>query len=220
MTTHTQLDRRASWAIGLTGAFVLALSLADVAATKFVQLPAGVTAPGGVFLFSIIFVVRDALHRVMGAAYVRRTIFIAATLNVLMGLYLWGIAQLPAAPWYDLAEPWARIFTLAPAIVLGSITAAVLSQLLNTSVYALLWRRGAPVWWRSIGSNLVSLPVDGVLFTGLAFVLLPPLFGGEPIDLATAAARVAGGQTLVKLLTILVMTPFLYLAPEGSVERA
>ena len=207
-------SNRTTWAIALTGTFVLALAVADLAATKFALLPGGVVVPGGVFLFSVIFVVRDALHRVCGADYVRRTIWVAVALNVAMALYLWWTARLPAPDFFVLDDAWARIFTLAPGIVIGSIVAAVVSQLVNTAIYERLWNRGAPLWVRSIGSNLVSLPIDGILFTGLAFVLLPPLFGGEPIDIGSAAARVASGQTLVKFATVLVMTPALYLTPE------
>jgi queuosine precursor transporter len=212
------ITTRTTWLIALTGAFVLALSLADVAATKFI-LVGGVVAPGGIFLFSVIFVVRDMLHRVAGQEYVKRTILIAAGLNLLMGLYLWMIARFPSPAFYELAEPWARIFTLAPGIVLGSITAAVVSQLVNTWIYQRLWDRGAPLWWRVIGSNLVSLPVDSIIFTFLAFVILPPIFGGTPIALAAAIARIVGGQTLLKAIIMLVMTPFVYLTPGGEKDR-
>lgn len=205
-------DNRNLWLIALTGTFVLTLSLADLAATKFVVF-AGVVAPGGVFLFAVIFVVRDMLHKTAGAAYVRQTIAVAAALNVLVALYFFWIAGMPAPDFYGLAEPWAAIFSLAPAIVTASIVAAVLSQLVNTSVYQWLWNSGRPQWARSIGSNLVSLPVDSVIFTGLGFVVLPPLLGASSISLADAMLRVASGQTLIKLVIMLAMTPLLYLVP-------
>jgi len=204
---------RTTWLIALTGAFILTLSLADLAATKFV-LVAGVTAPGGVFLFSIIFVVRDMLHKVAGQAYVRRTIMVAAVLNLFVAAYFYFIAQLPAPDFFELGEPWDAIFALAPAIVLASITAAVISQLLNTHVYQRLWDAGRPQWARVVGSNLVSLPVDSVLFSALAFVILPPAFGADPIAISDAVVRVASGQTLIKLIIVLAMTPLVYLVPD------
>jgi queuosine precursor transporter len=204
---------RTTWLIALTGTFILTLSLADLAATKFILI-GGVIAPGGVFLFSIIFVVRDMLHKVAGQDYVRRTILIAAVLNLFVAAYFYFIAQLPAPEFFQLAEPWDAIFALAPAIVLASITAAVISQLLNTYVYQRLWDAGRPQWARVVGSNLVSLPVDSVLFTGLAFVVLPPAFDADPIALGDAVVRVASGQTLIKLIIVLAMTPMVYLVPE------
>lgn len=211
------MNDRTTLTILLTGAFVLSLSLADLAATKFVVF-AGVVAPGGTFLFAVIFVVRDMLHKIAGKAYVQKTIAIAAGLNVLMGLYFLWIARLPAPDFFALAEPWATIFSLAPAIVVGSITAAVVSQLVNTAVYQRLWDAGRPQWTRVVGSNLVSLPIDSVIFTGLAFVVLPPLLGAEGISLTDAALRVASGQTVLKAVIMLVMTPLIYLIPEGLVR--
>jgi len=207
------MQDRTTWLIALTGTFILTLSLADLAATKFILI-GGVVAPGGVFLFSIIFVVRDMLHKVAGQDYVRRTILVAAVLNLFVAAYFYFIAQLPAPEFFQLAEPWDAIFALAPAIVLASITAAVLSQLLNTYVYQRLWDAGRPQWARVVGSNLASLPVDSVLFTGLAFVVLPPAFGADPIAFSDAVVRVASGQTLIKLAIVLAMTPMVYLVPD------
>lgn len=201
-----------TWTIALTGAFVLALALADVAATKFV-LVGGIVAPGGVFLFSVIFVVRDALHKVCGAEYVRRLIYVAAGLNLAMALYLWTIAQLPAPGFFELAEPWDAIFALAPAIVVGSIIAAVVSQLVNTWAYDRLWRADRPLWQRTVLSNVVSLPVDSLLFVLLAFVILPPVFGADAIPADAIVGRIVSGQVLIKAATILVCTPLLYLVP-------
>jgi uncharacterized integral membrane protein (TIGR00697 family) len=208
------MGTRSTWLIALTGTFILTLSLADIAATKFIVF-SGVVAPGGVFLFAIIFVVRDMLHKTAGAAYVRQTIAVAAALNVAVAIYLFWIARLPAPGFYELAEPWQAIFSLAPAIVTGSIIAAVVSQLVNTSIYQWLWNRGRAQWERSVGSNLVSLTVDSLLFTGIAFVILPPLLGAEPISLEDALVRVASGQTLIKLVIMLAMTPLLYLVPSN-----
>ena len=207
------MQDRTTWLIALSGAFVLTLSLADLAATKFVLL-GGVVAPGGVFLFSIIFVVRDMLHKVAGQAYVRRVIVVAAVLNLFVAAYFYFIAQLPAPDFFELAEPWDAIFALAPAIVLASITAAVISQFLNTYVYQRLWDAGRPQWARVVGSNLVSLPVDSILFSALAFVILPPVFAADPIGLSEAIVSVASGQTLIKLVIVLAMTPMVYLVPD------
>lgn len=213
---HPFGPRMIPWLIALTGAFVLALAVADIAATKFVII-AGIVTPAGSILFSVIFVVRDALHRLAGSRYVQLTILIAAGLNLLMAAFFWWLTKLPAPDFFTLAEPWNLIFALAPGIVIGSVVAATISQLVNTWVFQRLWDRGNPLWWRVIGSNLVSLPIDSIIFTTLAFVILPPLFGAQPIDIATAALRVASGQTIFKFIIMLMMTPLVYLVPERRV---
>lgn len=208
------------WTISLVGTFILALSLADLAATKFILI-GSIVAPGGVFLFSVIFVVRDALHKLLGAEFVKQTIMVAAALNVLMALYFLMIARFPAPAFFGLAEPWDQIFALAPGIVIGSIIAAVSSQLVNTMIYQKIWDQGRPLWQRVIGSNLVSLPIDSILFVLFAFVLLPPLFGASPIELGAIVGRIVSGQTLIKLMIVIIMTPIVYLVPTNpALERA
>lgn len=210
----TDTNRTTLWTVGLASAFILTLSLADVAATKFVEL-GGVVMPGGVFLFAILFVVRDTLHKVAGAKLVRQVIRIGVGLNVAVGLYLFVITLLPA-PGFRPSDAFDSLFGLAPGIVIGSVVAAFTSQMVNTAVYQRLWERGLPQWVRSVGSNAVSLPVDAVLFTFVGFVLIPPLLGADGIGLDAAFARVASGQTLVKALVMLAATPLIYAAPTND----
>jgi len=202
-----------TWSIALTGTFILTMSLADIAATKFI-IVGNTVAPGGIFLFSIIFVVRDMLHRLMGAEYVKRVIYVAAGLNIAMALYFYWITTFNAPARMTTADTWNQIFALAPAIVIGSIIAAVISQLVNTTVYQKLWDKGAPLWARVIGSNAISLPIDSVIFATLAFAFLPPLFGANALPLDGLIARIISGQIIIKAIIMLAMTPLVYLIRE------
>ena len=202
-----------TWLITLTAAFTVTLCLADVAATKLITI-GNVILPGGTFLFAAIFVIRDMLHRHAGATYVRKTIWIAATLNLGVAAYLYAITRLPAPDFYPHAQAWNAIFALAPSIVLASITAAIIGQLVNTSLYQRAADANWPLWARSVSSNAISLPLDGLVFSALAFTLLPPVFGADAIPLSTSVAFVAAGQTLWKAATAAMLTPLLYLVPE------
>ena len=65
----------------------------------------------------------------------------------------------------------------------------------------ILWTKrfpNAPQWTRVLTSNFVSIPVDSVVFSVLAFTLLPSLFGAESMPFMTAVARVASGQIIFK----------------------
>jgi uncharacterized integral membrane protein (TIGR00697 family) len=204
--------RITTWTIALIGTFILALSLADIAATKFITI-GNTVAPGGIFLFSVIFVVRDMLHRNIGAANTRRIIYIAAALNILMAAYFWWITTFNAPARMTNADAWNQIFALAPAIVLGSLIAEVVSQLVNTYAYQRLWDAGAPLWSRVIGSNMVSLPIDSILFATLAFAVFPTLFGATPLPIDALLGRIISGQIIIKAIIMLAMTPLVYLTP-------
>ena len=201
------------WLISLTSIFVICMILADIAATKFVSV-AGIVTTGGVFLFSLIFIARDALHKLAGEKYVKKTILIAALLNLFVALYLYFIASLRAPEFFELDTAWNTIFVLTPSIVLGSIIAATSSQWINTIIYENLSVKGRALWERVIYSNVVSVPIDSVLFVLFAFFLLPPLFGASSIDSAEILSRIISGQTLIKFLIVLATTPIIYLIPK------
>ena len=131
---------------------------------------------------------------------------------------MWFMTTLPA-PSFRPSEAFDTVFSLAPAIVAGSIIAGLISQWVNTVAYQWLWDRGHGNWSRTIWSNVVSLPVDAVFFTILAFVVFPPVFGATGIELGAAAARIASGQTLFKLAIILVLTPLVSLSPTREEAR-
>ncbi|MFT4283159.1 MAG: queuosine precursor transporter [Candidatus Woesearchaeota archaeon] len=201
------------WLIGLTSLFVISMILADIAATKFV-LVGGIVSTGGIFLFSLIFIARDALHKLAGEKYVKKTIIVAAFLNLFVALYLYFVASLKAPDFFELDSAWSSIFMLAPSIVLGSIIAATSSQWVNTIIYEKLSVKGSALWERVIYSNIVSVPIDSVLFVLFAFFILPPLFGAQSIESADILGRIVSGQTLFKFLIVLATTPIIYLIPE------
>ena len=211
-------DRKTlAWVIGLAATFILTLTVADFAAVKFLDL-GWVMTPAGSLLFAVVFVSRDMLHKIAGAAVVRQVILIGIALNILVALFMYIMTMLPA-PGFRPSDAFDKVFAMAPAIVLGSVVAALISQWVNTWVYQRLWDRGMGSWARTIWSNVVSLPVDAIFFTILAFVLFPPLFGATGIELGAAAARIASGQTLFKLAIILVLTPLVSLSPTREEAR-
>ena len=77
----------------------------------------------------------------------------------------------------------------------------------------MLWERDWSSWGRTFVSNLVSLPVDAILFVLFSFVFIPPLLGGDAMDINKAIARIVSGSTLFKLAIILALTPLVSIAP-------
>jgi len=212
------LDRKTlTWIIALAATFILTLTVADFAAVKFLDL-GWIMTPAGSLLFAVVFVSRDMLHKIAGAAVVKQVILIGIALNILVAVFMYLMTMLPA-PDFRPSDAFDKVFAMAPAIVLGSVTAALISQWVNTWVYQKLWDRGMGSWARTIWSNVVSLPVDAIFFTILAFVLFPPLFGATGIELGAAAARIASGQTLFKLAIILALTPLVSMSPTREEAR-
>ena len=202
----------------LVGTYVMCQAIADIGATKLIEL-GGVVMPGGTFIFALTFTLRDVIHKRLGKEWARAAIFAAAGLNILLAVSLAIIARLPSPVFFDLGDSWGAIFAIIPAITIGSIVAEMVSELTDTEVYH-AWRNrfpAAPQWSRVLVSNMASLPVDSVVFTLLAFVLLPPLFGAEAMPFGAAAARIISGQILYKAAVTLISLPLIYTVPDRQI---
>jgi hypothetical protein len=199
----------------LVGGYVGLQLIADVAATRLVQV-GNYAIPAGTFIFALTFTWRDLLHKRLGKEWAIASILVAAAVNLVMAIYLQAVGSLgvPAFVPGGLDESWRGIFAFVPAIVVGSICAEVVSEWVDTEVYhRLRGLRGKAQGLRVLGSNAVSLPLDSIIFGGLAFVALPFLFGGEPLPLA-ALPPIVIGQVAYKAVVTLVSLPLIYLVPE------
>jgi uncharacterized integral membrane protein (TIGR00697 family) len=199
------------WIIGLSATLIMSMTVADFAAAKFLDF-GWVVTPAGALLFAIVFVVRDMLHKLAGAAITQRVILIGVVLNLLIAGFMYLMTFIPA-PAFRPSVNFDAVWKLSLGIVIGSEIATVVSQWVNTFVYQYLWDKDWGSWSRTFVSNLVSLPVDAVLFVLFAFVFIPPLLGGNAMEINNAIARIVSGSTLFKLAVILALTPLVSLAP-------
>jgi uncharacterized integral membrane protein (TIGR00697 family) len=214
------MSKKHIWIIvGLVGLYVAAQLIADVAATKLVEV-GGVVMPAGTFVFAITFTLRDIIHKRLGRQWARASITMAALFNLLLAGYMAAVAQLPVPDFYPFGESWNAIFALVPAITLGSIAAEWVSQNVDTEVYH--WWRGRfpdfPQWTRVAVSNAVALPVDSIVFTLLAFVLLPLIFGGQAMPLGVAVTRIISGQILFKVVVTVLSLPLIYTVKDEQLD--
>jgi uncharacterized PurR-regulated membrane protein YhhQ (DUF165 family) len=149
--------------------YILAVLVANYTATWFIPLPLFGMVSVGTLVFGITFTQRDRVHR-YGRRAVYLMIFIAAVGMVLESLFL--------------AVAW--------RIIIASFIAIVLSETADTEVYHKLLRR--PWMQRVIGSNLISIPLDSILFNLIAFMgvfqptmLVAIIFGEIVAKFATGA---------------------------------
>lgn len=208
----SELSKKSIWAIvTLVGLYVASQLIADVAATRLVELR-GVIMPAGTLIFALTFTVRDLVHKRLGTEWALAAIWTAAGANVLLSFYLLGMAYLPAPDFYDYQDAWSEIFHLVPAITFGSIIAELAGHLTDTYVFA-WWRKMVQDrfdWSWVIVSNAAGIPVDSIVFNLAAFVLLPPLFGSEALPIGVALG-LSGGQMLYKAIVAILSAPTIYL---------
>lgn len=165
-------------AVILAGGYIALQLMADIAATKVIVL--GPIVMDGGIIYCLTFTWRDLIHKRLGIQAARIAIIMAGIMNIVMAGYFYLVIQLPAEPeWSALGgqSAWQFIFGLVPRIVIASILAEIVSELIDTEMYAYWIRkhRTWPQWTRVAISNFVSIPLDSVLFVVVAFGGVLPL---------------------------------------------
>ena len=129
----------------LISLYVLSILLANLTLNRFIPLPLYGQLSVGTIFFAAVFTLRDRIHR-HGLPAVYLAIGLALVVNALAAFYT--------------GTPWRFIGASFLAILVG--------ELADTGVYQRLLHRS---WWvRVLSSNAVSVPLDSVLFTLLAFL--------------------------------------------------
>ena len=150
--------------------YIAAQLLADIASLK-ITLIAGFSMDAGTFIYPLTFTIRDLVHKRLGKQVARKVIILAAGINLFMALFFQFTAWLPQDPSWGLGQEFAAVLGPVWRIVIASIVAEVISELLDTEIYHLWQNRITEKyqWMRVLSSNAVSIPVDSMIFCWGAF---------------------------------------------------
>ncbi|CAN5586632.1 hypothetical protein BH20ACT2_BH20ACT2_12140 [soil metagenome] len=193
--------------------------IADVASLK-IGVVAGRAVDMGTFVYPITFTLRDVVHKTLGRRNARLLIVTAAAINLFMAAYLAWTAGVASDPVWGLGEEYRVLLGPVWRIVIASIVAEVVSELIDTEVYHWFVTRVTRrhQWARVAVSNAVSVPVDNVIFAVGAFGALP-LLGDHSLTLPwTAVWEIFVVNLVVKGLVSAASLPLIYLAPDREPE--
>lgn len=197
--------------IVLVSLYIAAQMLADVGSLK-IALLAGFSIDAGTFIYPLTFTLRDLVHKRLGIAAARTVVVTAAGVNLFMALFLQAAARLPEDPAWGLGSEFAAVLGPVWRIVVASIVAEVVSELIDTEVYRIWVARVTArfQWLRVLTSNAISIPVDSLIFCWGAFAFtLPP----------HVVWSIFSANVIIKGLVTLVSLPAIYLVKEHATER-
>ncbi|HEU4895184.1 MAG TPA: queuosine precursor transporter [Acidimicrobiia bacterium] len=198
------MDRAVRWLLVVSGAYVAAQMMADVASLRIISI-GGNAVDAGTLIYPFTFTLRDLVHKIGGKSAARTIIVLAAGINLVMAAFFGLVGSLPA----DLATgpqlDFGRVLAPVWGIVIASITAEVVAELIDTEAYSIWERRFAErhQWGRVLFSNAVAIPVDSAIFVGLATV-----FGVFPAEVAWSIFWV---NVVIKGLVTVISIPWIYL---------
>ena len=193
-------------AIVVISIYIAAQLLSDIGSLKIAWI-AGFSIDAGTFIYPLTFTIRDLVHKQLGKAAARTIIVLAAVINLFMVVFFQFAAWLPQDPSWGLGKEFETILGPVWRIVIASIMAEVVSELIDTEVYHLWVTRITRKyqWARVLSSNAVSTPIDSLIFCWGAFGLALPPSTVWSIFLA---------NVIIKGLVTVVSLPAIYLVKE------
>lgn len=177
----------------------------------------------GVVIWPIVFLVSDLINEYFGRNGVRKISFITA------GMIAWsflivlaGTAVPPAGFWqelnstdpsgnpFDINFAYTRIFRAGMGIIIGSLAAFLVSQLIDAYAFHYLKAitGSKKLWLRATGSTVISQLIDSFVILFIAFYLL----GNWSMQQVLQVGLV---QYTYKVTLAILLTPLIYLAHWG-----
>jgi hypothetical protein len=178
--------------------------IANILSTKIVALPLiNLAVDGGTIIYPLTFTLRDLVHKTWGKRNARQVIIISALLNVLMFALFWLIGKMPSNPTWHYQQAYDQILLPVGRIVLASIIAQVISELVDTEIFSVLFKTIGDLT-AVFFSNLAGLLVDSIIFSLIAFL------GNLPFN---TVGQIIIANILIKLIISLLSTPAIKLVP-------
>lgn len=180
----------------------------------------------GAIIWPVVFITTDIINEYFGKKGVKKISFITAGLiayifviisivTVLVPADFWieVNSKTPSGEKFDINYAFNSIFRQGLGIIIGSLTAFLLGQLIDVFVFQKLRAiTGANmIWLRATGSTLVSQFIDSFVVLGIAFYV----FGNWSLSQIFAVGLI---NYIYKFSVAILLTPLLYVG-HGLIDR-
>ncbi|MFN8693764.1 MAG: queuosine precursor transporter [Holosporales bacterium] len=206
---------------GLYAYIGIAVIAANTQVMKAVQFPFYSDAvPLGTIVYASIYLATDILNEWYGRAAAQKAVFLGFAGYLIFTVFIvLALGYSPLTP-EQAGEGMAwnlpnhdhlmAIFLPAPAILIASMAAYLISQTNDVYMYAWLRKKtaGKQLWLRNNASSLVSNFIDNAVFSIIAWNILSP----NPVTWDAMFYTYILGTYLLRVVISMCDTPFLYLA--------
>lgn len=192
----------------IISAYIAAQMLSDIASLKIIVI-LGLSMDAGTLVYPFTFTLRDLVHKKVGISGARVVIVVAAVINLLMAGLFWLVSEIPGDPEVGVQAAFATVLAPVWRIVIASIIAEVVAEMIDTEVYRIWIERVTRryQWARVLSSNAVSIPIDSAIFCSIAF-------GGVlPTHVVVA---IFFSNLIIKSIVTVVSIPGIYLVKEDA----
>lgn len=174
----------------------------------------------GVIVWPIVFITTDIINEYYGKEGVKKISYLTAILIAYIFLVIYLVTILPPANFwlevnnvddqgrsFNMDFAFKKIFRQGLGIIIGSLTAFILSQLLDVYVFHKLRKLTGSknLWLRATGSTLISQLLDSFVVLFIAFYI----FGNWSVAQVVSVGII---NYIYKFGVAVLLTPILYIA--------
>lgn len=235
------IDKKTNLFIVLAGIFITNALVAELIGTKIFSLEASLGFPpaqinllgdwvldfnltAGVILWPAVFITTDIINEYFGKEGVKRisyltVIFISfafIVINIITSLapaqfWLDVNNKTDTGAYFDMNFAFNKVFLQGASIIIGSLVAFLVGQLLDVFVFHKLRKITGPkmLWLRATGSTLVSQLIDSFVVLFIAFYFLAPKEAQWSVSQVVSVGII---NYIYKFIIALSLTPLLYIA--------
>ena len=188
------------WGPGiLVGLVAICIITANILATKIIRM-FGLLVPAGVIVYSISFLLTDALSEFYGRKQAVRAVWVGFFANIVFLGSVFIALRWPHAFGEEADEAFQKTLSLSARITFAALVTYLISQFHDVFAFEFWGRltKGKYLWLRNNASTVVSQTLDTCIFISIAF------WGIMPVG------KLIVGQLGVKFVVALLDTPFLY----------
>jgi len=191
----------------LAGIFITNAIVAELIGGKLIYVGSAVMSVG-ILPWPIVFITTDLINEYFGEKGVKRLSMITACLIAYCFVLLYIALKIPAVNGDGLVSDseFTAVFGQSMWIIIGSITAFLVSQLIDVTIFHFVKIRTGKkmIWLRSTGSTVISQLFDSFIVLGIAFWMT----GKMTTDVFILSAFTG---YFVKLFIAVALTPLIYL---------
>ena len=222
----TEQSKRNNIFFILSGIFITNAIIAEILGTKIFEFDfiLNFNMSVGVIIWPVVFITTDIINEYFGKKGIKKISYFTILLIIYVFIIIYMSTKLtPNNYWlninsvdnhgnpFNIDYAYNIIFLQSTGIIIGSIIAFLIAQILDVIVFHKLKRmtKGKFIWLRATGSTLISQFIDSFVVLFIAFYLLAP---NDKVWSLSQVFSVGFDNYTFKFIIAILTTPLIYLA--------
>ncbi|MEE3112762.1 MAG: queuosine precursor transporter [Bacteroidota bacterium] len=222
----TEQNKRNNIFFILSGIFITNAIIAEILGTKIFEFDfiLNFNMSVGVIIWPVVFITTDIINEYFGKKGIKKISYFTILLIIYVFIIIYMSTKLtPNNYWlninsvdnhgnpFNIDYAYNIIFLQSTGIIIGSIIAFLIAQILDVIIFHKLKRmtKGKFIWLRATGSTLISQFIDSFVVLFIAFYLLAP---NDKVWSLSQVFSVGFDNYTFKFIIAILITPLIYLA--------